>query len=424
MDLLELARERFGKLSEAEEKLFQAVVEGKVADYSAESDADNDPAGAADWSEERVLDAQRIVWLCIDPQASALVTHRGIRVTGARIDGDLDLSFAEVQSLLRLLRCAIRGRIDLIHTAVRMLVLSGTHTGPITADGLKVQGGVLLREGFKAAGELRLLGATIGGNLECNGGEFVNQQGHALSGDGLKVEGSVFLREGFKAEGEVGLLGATIGRNLDCSGASFLNQAGRALTGDGLKVEGNVLLGKGFKAAGEVRLSGARIGGTLACIAGEFVNQDGNALRGDRLKVEGSVFLREGFKAAGEVRLLGATIGGNLECEDSEFANKEGVALNADRLKVHGNVFLRDGFNVNGAVSLVGASIEGAVVWRHVSASTGVTLDLRHARIRTLLDESASWPAPGKLHIDGLVYDHIREPAPIDAQSRIEWLRR
>src|SRR5439155_573020 len=76
---------------------------------------------------------------------------------------------------------------------------------------LKVQESVYLRDGFKAEGEVRLLGATIGGDLVCDGAQFSNPNGDALSADGVQIKGSAFLRNGFKAEGEVRLFGATIG---------------------------------------------------------------------------------------------------------------------------------------------------------------------------------------------------------------------
>ena len=40
-------------------------------------------------------------------------------------------------------------------------------------------------EGFTAAGEVRLHGAHIGGQLVCNGGHFTNPGGSALVGDEL-----------------------------------------------------------------------------------------------------------------------------------------------------------------------------------------------------------------------------------------------
>ena len=49
-ELLALARKRFSDpLSPAEQKLFQAVANGQVADYTDPSEAENDPARAKAW---------------------------------------------------------------------------------------------------------------------------------------------------------------------------------------------------------------------------------------------------------------------------------------------------------------------------------------------------------------------------------------
>jgi sRNA-binding regulator protein Hfq len=381
-DLLRLAREKFGrltegkkKLTEAEEKLFRAVANGGVADYSAEDANDNDPADANNWGRERVIDANRIAWLCTDKRASELVMHGGIWVKGACIDGEIDLLFAKVPFPLYFEKSAVAKGFHLAHAGIPALNLAGTRTGPIGADGLKVEHSVFLRYGFKADGEVRLVGATIGGNLDCRNGQFNNERADALSADGVKVEGDVLFSSGFRAEGEVRLLGATIG-------------------------------------------------GDLACGGGQFVNADGYALNADRLKVEGDVFLADGFKGEGEVCLFGATIGGNLLCLKGQFINPNGYALTAGGLKVEGNVFLCNDFKAQGTVGLITATMDNYFVWTGVDSPEKVTLDLRSAKIGTLSDEKDSWPGPGKLLLHGLVYDEIHDDAPRDAETRIVWLRR
>jgi hypothetical protein len=65
---------------------------------------------------------------------------------------------------------------------------------------------------------VRLLGAQIGGDLDCSGGAFKNPGALALSADGASVKGEAFLTDRTSAESEVRLLGAQIGGNLDCRG--------------------------------------------------------------------------------------------------------------------------------------------------------------------------------------------------------------
>ena len=373
--LLELAKAKFGELSQAEEKLLESAATGVVADYSADSEEENHPATADNWGRERVLRADRIAWLCTDLEASSLVSHQGIRARGVRIDGVLRLPFARIPFPLLFTGSAFRGPINLTHAEIRALSLPGTHTGAIHADGLKVDASVFLRDGFRAEGETRFIGATIQGDLTCDGGEFINPDGVALSAEGAKVGGNVFLRYGFRAEGEVRLLGATIGGQLNCEN-------------------------------------------------GRFIHAEGFALNANGADVKGSVFLRDGFKAEGEVRLRGASIGGQLDCNTGQCIRPDGYAFSADGLKVAGNVFLGYGFRASGRVSFVSASIGRHFVWTKIAEPHNATLDLRSARIGTLWDDVESWPGKGKLFLHGLVYDEIYERAPVRARARIDWLQR
>lgn len=45
------------------------------------------------------------------------------------------------------------------------------------------------------AGEVSLLGAQIGGDLECCGASLDGKEGDALSADGMSVSGAFFLRD-------------------------------------------------------------------------------------------------------------------------------------------------------------------------------------------------------------------------------------
>ncbi|MHC4540734.1 MAG: hypothetical protein ACYS74_13275 [Planctomycetota bacterium] len=470
-NLIELAKQKFGALTEAEERFFHAVANGQLADYSANDAIDNDPADANNWDPKRIIKSDRIAWLCRDNHASELVTHNGIWVKGARVDGKIELNGAHISFPLFFDKSALPEGISMLSAELFSLCLPATHTGAITADGLNVEAGVFLQNGFRAKGEVRLLGATIGQELSCIGGQLINPEGHALNANRLKVEGSVFLCDAFRSEGEVDLAdasirgnlecnegqfinpngyalaadrskvdgsvflrevnakgevrlpGATIGVTLDCQQGQFINADGYALCANGMKVEGNVYLRNGFKAEGEVRLLGATIGGNLDCDKGQFINPDGCALAADRSKVEGSVFLREA-NAKGEVCLLGGTIDRNLECNKGQFINPDGHALLAAGLTVEGNVFLRDGLNVDGKVDFVDATVQGYFVWTGVNSPEKVELNLRSTRIGAMQDDEKSWPDRGKLFLQGLIYDEIADGAPSDAKTRIKWLRR
>ena len=238
----------------------------------------------------------------------------------------------------------------------------------LNADGGKIGGDVLLGDDFKAKGVVSVSGSTIGGNLDCSGGQFSNPDDAALQAEGAKIEGDVLFKNNFNAEGEVKLKGATIGGDLVCERAQFLNSEDDALTGDILKVKGDVTFGEHFKAEGEVRLFGAMFGGDLDCNNAQFINAEG-ALSCDAARIEGDVKFSGGVKAKGRVGFSGATIGGDLDCEHTQLwkgdverasdEDEEEAAFNADGAKIKGTIFFRDRFKVEGEVSLIGATIGG-----------------------------------------------------------------
>jgi len=304
---------------------------------------------------------------------------------------------------------------------------------------VKVGGAVVLTE-LQAKGAVWLVGASICGSLECDKGQFINtiepenneEDIIALIADGLKVEGDVSLRDAV-AKGEIRLLGATIGGNLDCSKGQFSNEKAGALMADGVKVEGAVFL-RGVKAEGEVRLPGAMIGTNLECDAGNFHNEKKYALTADAMEVQGNVFLRKGFMAEGGINLQGVKIHGRLDCTTGYFSyedkedneDEKRYALFANNLTVEGPVFFRKGFTVKGEASLLHAIIKGMFHWTDITSAERVRLDLRYTRIGTIRDDEKSWPAKGQLLLHGLIYDliHNVKEVPRDAKRRIDWIQR
>ena len=154
--------------------MVRAAPNGTVADCRRDLGGGGDPEKAGGtgeapdekWPDKRNVRADLIRWLFVDREARELVDPRGVQIRGARITGDLDLSFANVLFPLVLLRCRLEQPLDLQWAKMPVLSLEGSWTGAIAADGLKLEGSLFLRNGFHAEGEVRLLGATIGGNLD------------------------------------------------------------------------------------------------------------------------------------------------------------------------------------------------------------------------------------------------------------------
>ena len=129
-------------------------------------------------------------------QRLKLVDPKGIQTHGARIVGQLDLSFTTVSFPLAFQNARFAQDINLAHAHLTSVDLTGTQTRGITAYYVIVRDDVLLRYGFSAEGEVNLSQAQLGGNLECDGGRFKNPGSYALDADSLKAY-SVFLRNGF-----------------------------------------------------------------------------------------------------------------------------------------------------------------------------------------------------------------------------------
>ena len=192
--LITLARTQFAPLREAEEKLLRAAPAGEMA-WCGPSKKDSDPANDARksdmWGDTRAIRADLIRWLCVDSAARECVDQRGIQAHGARIEGELDLSFVTVPFPLALTYCGLRRETTLRFLDIPTLSFSGSTVRSINAECATVKGSVTLSNGFYAEGEVQLLGARIGSNLDCGAGRFRNAGGKALRADRIYVKGSV-----------------------------------------------------------------------------------------------------------------------------------------------------------------------------------------------------------------------------------------
>ena len=346
----------------AEERLIAAAAAGEEANLRPDHDDDVDPPQGGDWGEDRTVRADVIYALCLGLRDDWPVHAKGVRLRGARIDGQLDLEAAVLTRRLQLQDCYLDQPVVLRYATAPSIQMIDCWVPSIAADGLRTSGDVFLKG--VTASQVSFLGANIGGSLMCSGGTFTNPDGWALNANRLTIQGSVLLRSGFTAEGEVNLAGADIGGDLNCSSGTFSSSDRSALNADSLTVRGDVLLHSKFSAKGEVCLMDADIGGSLVCSNSTFTNTNGRALNAHRLTTKGAVFLRSGFTAEGEVNLARAAIGASLECSDGIFTNRNGEALNAANLTTKGDVFLDDGFRAEGEVSLVGADIGGQLTCR------------------------------------------------------------
>jgi hypothetical protein len=393
--LKKLTAERFGEIEPAEEVVLW---------FSGSSEDLVSPI-----SEMRPeVRAAFLRWLATDKEVAAHIDPLGLRVANATIISSLNLNFCKIPFRLRFRHCTLRGDINLDAGELPALELSNCTTEyGISADGVRVQGDVFLRK-LEAKGELRFLGAQIGGDFDCSGGSLT-AEGNALSADKANISGNIFLREGFSCSGKVRFLGAQIGGDLSCVGAT-LSSEGDAFSADKMNVTGSVFLREGLACSGEIRLLGAQIGGDLDC-SRATLTAEGDALNAHGAQIAGYVYLCEKFFSSGKVSFNGARIGGDLSCSNARIK-----CLVCEDMRLGGDL-----------------------IWTAIQDGNKSELDLIGASVKTLHDDTSSWPAPCKLAIKGLEYmdlvhhapseeRHLRDnrlpfPRELDSRERVRWLR-
>jgi hypothetical protein len=259
--------------------------------------------------------------------------------------------------------------------------------------------GVLL-SGSKIRGNLDLRGARIGAMPEGHAGGSV-----AVLADGLSVEGNMLLGDGTHVEAEVRLNGSLIQRNLDCSGALLSNAGGYSLSAAGAEIKGTVYLrrsatGVATRSVGALRLEGARILGDLdasgAVLTTTAFHVDGwqrvreppaedneeetVALCATGIEVAGDVMLKDGFAAEGTTHLIAAKISGDLYCLDARFHFPGEESFCADGASVSGCAYFSNSRST-GLVRFVQAQFKQGCYF------DGCTFDVGHQR--------RGWRIPG-----------------------------
>ncbi|QUY42132.1 hypothetical protein [Acaryochloris marina] len=192
----------------------------------------------------------------------------------------------------------------------------------------KIKGVALLGKQFLSIGEVNFNESHIGGNLGCDNGKFFNPDGYSLSVEQANVS-SVFLRTGFQSSGQIRLIGTTIRGSLDCHEGQF--KCGSedcpqyAILAQNTDIKGSVFLNQDFKVIGGISLNGAKVGANISCRGGTFNCPKGSAICAQQILVNGSVLLTKGFLAIGKIDFSYANISNAFELK--EVDKPEGMFL-------------------------------------------------------------------------------------------------
>ncbi|GLY97910.1 hypothetical protein [Actinoplanes sp. NBRC 103695] len=407
--------------SPAEQRLIDSVARGDVLDLAGDEPVDE--AAMRSWGDDRTISASVIRDLVRGRLAAEPDPH-GLRLRGARITGRIDLANITSDLVLELGDCLLPDGLDLRNARLPAVALTGCRieqtagSGDAPVDATRLTARVLSFDSSTilataAAGAIRLAAARIG-TVDSRGARLGNTGGPALEAGGLHADHSVFLSDGFDAtstseQGTVRLIGAHIGGQLNCGGAALRNTTGPALNADGLSVAQGVLLQRGFTATstseqGTIRLIGAATS-ALHCAGARLENTAGPALDGDNLQVKRDIGLDRGFIATGvsdegAVVLTGAHVGGLLDCSAARMANTGGPALHANGLRVDQDLILDDGFSAATAGCPVTLTLAGARV--------GGTF-----RFDSEVVTQAEADHGSLVEVDGLTYSGLPGPASV-----------
>jgi len=182
----------------------------------------------------------------------------------------------------------------------------------------------------------------------------------------------------------------------DTRALDFRRDAIGQIEGARAVVHGDFTLGQGSYAT--LDLFRARVDGDLNLSAGHFHGNGQPTVSVIDAIMGGDALFHDGFESDGMVDFRLSSVGGSLSFNSVRFVGNGPTGLNAERAKVGGTLY-----------------------WTDITSTPQTLLDLEDAQVGALWDDPASWPHPGHLMINGLVYKSFGE-APDDAQVRLRWL--
>jgi hypothetical protein len=288
---------------------------------------------------------------------------RGVRLRGIRISGPLDLEAAVLRCPLHLDSCFLDATLVCLDQATAtVLTITGCHLAGLTGELLTAT--TLDLSGSTLTGPLRLPGASMTGALSARGAHLTgcDSDGNSLVADGIKAGGEgVLLDDGFTAAGAIRLPRADITGALSCGGACLTgrDKAGRALVADGIKASFDVFLDDGFAAAGTVSLLLADITGMLSCRDATLTGRDkeGLSLAAYGIQVTDDIWLDGKFTATGGISLRSARVGKTVWLEGKLAADENNLALDVAAARIADTFRWKPAGQVTGRVSLDGAAV-------------------------------------------------------------------
>jgi hypothetical protein len=372
-----------GPLSTAEQALWDAFPHGETVDLRCGDPAADDVAVADGWPDSRRIRAEVIAALLlgavpVDPGRLA-----SVRVRGAWVTGDLDLS-----------DCEVRHPLSVTGSRVGVVRASNASCRSVSLRGCRVDG-------------FYMLSSWLSGNLDLRGSRMIDPvpDEERMSLEGTDISGTAFLSRS-EIHGGVVLVNTKIGQRLMLYRCDIRNGTGVAIQGRRLAT-GNQVYAEYLRCVGRIDLADARLGGRLVLDGALLDNPVGDALAARQLTVDGELSMRpapEGpFTSRGRIYMAGARIEGTLGMEYARLGDFDARGITVRRsLRLAAaearNIVLA-GAVIGDQLELSGARLDG------VFSGAGLSV-AGEARLETYLtDDGSRRPFHGldSVHFDGAV---------------------
>ncbi|WP_434451558.1 hypothetical protein [Lentzea sp. E54] len=356
---------------------------------------------------------------------SGEVDPRGLKVTGARITGALNLDFISTSTALQLDNCLFEEPASLHDTDLPALSLDGSTLPELNAENLRTR--YLTMENARCAGIIDLQNAHVDGSLLLSGATA-----RPLFGTGLRVSRSMEA-DGLYAS-RVWLDGCEIGGDVNLSDAVIVNETGLAFFAVNAKIGGDLTLNRAF-----VKASGEGPAVNLIDATGHGLHMKGAVLRSAgswALCLDGAHFtqevrLNEGFDArsTGEtIHVVDTRIGAGFIL-DGSVRSRESQAIVLHRTEVGAAITIKateiEATSRRAAVDIEDAVVNGELVFeakKLVNHGSGYELELSGTKVRNVLhlNESKLMQADVfTVTVDGLTYPN----PPVDTDAWLRMLR-
>jgi hypothetical protein len=350
-----------------EQGLWEAYRLGEWYDLRTGIPERDDPAADRFWGPDRTVRAESIARLLLDGPPAVSGRVACVKLSGAQISGELQLSGGNVVPYVELRDCRFEQvvmlsecqftTVRMVHCAIPRLEAARLHTtGDLHLPQCTVEGGI------------RLTDAHIGTDL------LLNQ--------------------------------LTVRRD----------RHGRAIAADGLNVAQDVEA-ELIEATGEISLRSARIGGRLSLRGSVLHNPYGRyALNAARVQVEHTLYLSAGYLGSGQssgtppngVRTRHFTCEGGLRLDDGRFGNA--VIIHQAR------------FRLTGSQQLSLRRVQTPELRLTLDEPPTGTISLAGARVGNLTDAQTCWPETAGVDLTGFTYGSLSPEGPFPLRERIAWL--